>query len=360
MTSKEYIQKLRTAKYPLRGNKPKAMKAQMKIFESLDDHLMPDVYGNGEVIENFEKLLSEEFKKPGAIFFPSGTMAQQIALRVLCDRRGLKRVAYHPLCHLEIHEQGGIKELHHIETVLLGDADRVFTLEDLKEMDDVSVVLFELPQREIGGQLPSWDELVSMVNFCRERGIYTHLDGARIYECLPYYEKTVEEVGQLFDSVYVSFYKTFGGVTGAMLIGDEAMMIEAKIWKRRHGGDLYQLFPYIVTASEAYLRNKDKMQGYYEGAKAYAGKLSKVSGIKIIPEVPVSNMFHIHFDETPEVVMERLAYVIDEKNIALFGGIATNTDSLAKTEVYIGDAYGEVEELLVDQAIGLYEKEKLG
>jgi threonine aldolase len=351
MTAKDYAQKVRSAQYQLRGNGPKSMKEQMAVFETLDNALMSDVYGTGEVIENFEKLLSVEFGKPAAVFFPSGTMAQQIALRIHCDCKALKRVAYHPLCHLEIHEQDGIKELHQIETILLGDPERVFTLEDLKEMGEVAVVLFELPQREIGGQLPSWDTLVSMVNYCKERGIYTHLDGARIYECLPYYQKTAAEVGQLFDSVYVSFYKTFGAVTGAMLIGDDAMMAEAKIWKRRHGGDLYQLFPYIVTASDAFLNKKDKMTVYYEGAKAYAAKLSAVPGLRIIPEVPVTNMFHVYFDETPEVVMDQLGQVIDATGVSLFGGIGPKSDGLAKSEINIAEAYGKVAEHFIDQAI---------
>lgn len=265
---------------------------------------------------------------------------------------------YHPLCHLEIHEQEGIKELHHIETVLLGDADRLFTLEDLKQLGDVAAVLFELPQREIGGQLPNWEDLVAMVNYCKARGIVTHLDGARIYECLPYYQKTAAEVGQLFDSVYVSFYKTFGAVTGAMLIGDDTMMAEAKIWKRRHGGDLFQLFPYIVTASDAFMKYKDKMDTYYQSAKAYAAKLSTVPGLHILPKVPVTNMFHIHFDDTPEIVMEQLAHVIDTEGITLFGGIGLKADGLAKAEMTIGEAYAKAPEALIDQAIAHFTKRR--
>jgi len=356
MKAIDYAQKLKKAQVQLRGNGPKSMKEQMSVFESLDNDLMPDTYGTGEVIGNFEKLLCTEFGKSAAVFFPSGTMAQQVALRIHCDRKALKRVAYHPLCHLEIHEQDGIKELHHIETILLGDSERLFTLEDLKQMGDVSVVLFELPQREIGGQLPTWDELVEMVNYCKARGIITHLDGARIYECLPYYQKSAKEVGQLFDSVYVSFYKTFGAVTGAMLIGDEAMMAEAKIWKRRHGGDLYQLFPYIVTASDAFLRYKEKMSMYYEQAKMYAAMLSVIPGLHIIPKIPVTNMFHIHFNSTPEVIMDQLGQVIETEGVALFGGIGQKADGFAKTEMNIGEAYGKVPDHVLYKALEFFTK----
>lgn len=87
MTAKDYGQMVRSALYQLRGNGLKSMKAQMSVFEALDNTLMPDLYGTGDVIDDFEKLLSSEFGKSAAVFFPSGTMAQQIALRIHCDHK---------------------------------------------------------------------------------------------------------------------------------------------------------------------------------------------------------------------------------------------------------------------------------
>ena len=99
-------------------------------------------------------------------------MAQQIALRIWCDRKGVKRVAYHPLCHLEIHEEDGLKELHQIESILLADKDRLICLEDVQALDqDIACLLLRNPQREIGGQLPAYEELEAISAYCRERGI---------------------------------------------------------------------------------------------------------------------------------------------------------------------------------------------
>jgi threonine aldolase len=351
MISENYLQMIKQAQYQLRGHKTKSMKDEMAIFNTLKDCQMPDVYGKGEVIEAFQNTLSKEFNKQSAVFFPSGTMAQQIALRIWCDQKGLMCVAYHPLCHLEIHEQDGIKELHHIDTVLLGEKDHLFTIDDLKNMKDVAAVLFELPQREIGGQLPSWNELIEMTAYCKERGIRTHLDGARLYECLPYYQKTPSEVGELFDSIYISFYKGFGSITGAMLIGDEEIIREAKIWKRRLGGDLYHLYPYIVPAADLFAKRKGKMAEYYEYAKAYALKLSSIKGISIHPTIPVSNMFHVHFNDTAERVMTQMIDVMKMEGVALFGGINATAEGFAKTEISIGDNYGLIEESIIDKAI---------
>lgn len=352
--SELYQNAYKKATYKLRGHQPTTVKAEMRVFQTLSDEVMPDVYGTGAVIEQFEERIAADLGMEAAVFFPSGTMAQQIALRIWCDTKELKKVAYHPLCHLEIHEQDGLKELHHIETVLLGDRERLFTLEDLKAIPDVAVVLFELPQREIGGQLPSWDALVEMVAYCKSRGFHTHLDGARLYECLPYYGKTPAEVATLFDSAYLSFYKGFGGVTGAMLAGPKAFMSQAKIWKRRHGGDLYHLYPYIITAEASYDLRKDRMGIYYGQAKEFAELLSVVDNITLLPSTPVSNMFHVRFPEDVEAVKNQLTEVMTTCGVALFGGIHQTEFGYSKTEVTIGDAYGEIHKDKIIEAISMF------
>src|SRR5213595_360225 len=69
-----------------------------------DPETMPDYYGQGEVIANFEQLIANLLGKEAAVFMPSGTMCQQIALRIWAERRGIRNIAFHPTCHLEIHE----------------------------------------------------------------------------------------------------------------------------------------------------------------------------------------------------------------------------------------------------------------
>ena len=72
-------------------------------------------------------------------------------------------------------------------------------------------MLLELPQRELGGTLPTWDELVAQVTWARERGAAVHLDGARLWEATPFYDqsydKSLANIAALFDTIYVSFYK---------------------------------------------------------------------------------------------------------------------------------------------------------
>ena len=136
-----------------------------------------------------------------------------------------------------------------------------------------------------------------------------------------------------------------------MLIGDAEMIWEAKIWKRRLGGDLYHLYPYIVPAADLFAKRKGKMGEYYEHAKAYALKLSTIKGISIHPKIPVSNMFHVHFNDTAEQVMTQIIDVMKIEGVALFGGISTTAEGFAKTEISLGDNYGLIEESIIDKAI---------
>lgn len=297
-----------------------------------------DIYGNGELIKTFERKMIDLLGHDDAVFFPSGTMAQQIALRIWSDEQNNRMVAYHPLCHLEIHEQDGLKKLHEIEPILVGEADQMMTIDDVKALPDVSCLLLELPQRELGGLLPSREELEVICAYARDRGIRLHLDGARLLEVLPYYEAEAKDIAQLFDSVYISFYKGLGGVAGAILAGPEPFCQEARIWKRRYGGDLISLYPYILSADFYYEQRKDRMAEYHAAAKELAVRLNAISGISTRPLEPVSNMFHLYFEAEKAVVEEKLIEIQSHGKVGI-AGYLVEKDSGCATEVNIGDSF---------------------
>lgn len=352
MTS--YQEQLKLTKYRVRDHGPLSIEAGLEGLLAASHGHEPDVYGTGSLLTTFEKQIADDLGMPQGVFFPSGTMAQQIMMRIMCEEKKLFKVAYHPLCHMEIHEQEGLKVLHHIESHLLGEKNRLFTLTDLAQIEAVSAVVFELPQRELGGVLPSWDDLVEMTSYCKTRGFYVHLDGARLFEVLPYYQKSAQEVCALFDTVYISFYKGLGAITGAMLLGPPTWMDEAKIWKRRHGGDLFHLYPYILSAKSAYALRKDKMAAYWESAKVFAKRLNQIQGIHTKPLVPVCNMFHVVFDQSDTVVMQVLTEVMKETHVALFGGIKPLSDKQATTECTLGDRWPTIPEGVLENALSCF------
>ena len=329
--------------HQLSGHGKRTVGVLQQAFAEVDPNQVSDHYGTGEVIMRFEQKMAQELGMEDAIFFPSGTMAQQIALRIWADETGNRNVAYHPLCHLEIHEQDGLKELHHLEAILLGDDDRLMTLDEVKALPDVACLLIELPQRELGGYLPPFAELEAISHLCRERGIRLHLDGARLLETLPYYEKTAEEVCALFDSVYVSFYKGIGGIAGAILAGPKPFCAEARVWKRRYGGDLIGLYPYIIPADYYYELRKDRMGTYVEQAKELARRFNAIDGVWTTPEVPVTNMFHLHLEGDDEAVAARIQSVQETTGVGVTGYLVSH-DDYCSTEISIGDAYGEIDE----------------
>ncbi|MCI3922187.1 beta-eliminating lyase-related protein [Paenibacillus sp. TRM 82003] len=346
----------RRAAYPLGGHGPRNLQVLKDALDTADGSDDSDLYGAGLVIEGFQAKIARILGKEAAVFFPSGTMAQQIALRIWCDRSGTKRVAYHPLCHLEIHEQDGLKELHGIEPVLLANERRTILLDDVLSMqEDVACVLLELPQREIGGVLPPYEDLVGISAHCREKGIKLHLDGARLFEVLPYYSVTAEEICALFDSVYVSFYKGIGGVAGAMLAGDASFTEASKVWKRRHGGDLISLYPYIVSADYYFGRRAGEMGRYYEYAKELAAAFAACRGAEVRPEVPVSNMFHVHF-RRPKAEMETLLAAVYVETDVAFTGSLKETEGGCCFEMSLGDRYADAPKSRIEAAIRLLDE----
>lgn len=325
----------------LSGHGKREVGVLKRAFEQVRDDEPSDQYGQGKTIRQFEEKMAQVLGKESAVFFPSGTMAQQIALRIWCDETGKNMVAYHPLCHLEIHEQDGLKELHHIEPILVGDENRLMTLEEIQALPDIACLLLELPQREIGGELPTFEELVAIHEHCREKGIYLHLDGARLFESLPYYEKEASEICALFDSVYVSFYKGIGGIAGAILAGPKLFCDTSKVWKRRYGGDLISLYPYILSSDYYYELRKDKMAEYRDEAVRLAARFNELDGVWTTPRIPVTNMFHLHFCGAKEEVGERIAGIQEETGIGITGYLVEK-EGYCSTEISIGDVYPEI------------------
>ena len=142
-----------------------------------------DTYGEGEELQAFEAKVAERLGMEAARFLPSGSMAQPIAMRLWCEEAKLARFGMHPTCHLELHEHRGYERLHGLSATLVGPAHRPMLPSDLAEVHEaLAALVIELPTRENGGQLPSWEELNELCASARERGIRLHLDGARLCE----------------------------------------------------------------------------------------------------------------------------------------------------------------------------------
>ena len=299
-----------------RHDTPTVKESMQALADFASEDSRPDMYGSGSLINTFEQEVASMLGHESAVFMPSGTMAQQIALRIWAERQNNFNVAFHPTAHLEIYEQTAYRELHSLRGILVGNPHRLMTMEDLEHIGRaVGVLLIELPQREIGGALPTWDELSSIIEWAKQNDIKLHLDGARLWECKPFYDRDYAEIAGQFDSVYVSFYKMLGGIAGAILAGPEDFIQEAKIWQRRHGGNLVQMYPYVLSAKMGMEKILPRVHIFHDKAVEIAAAIGQHPDIEITPDPPPTNMMHIFLKASGKALKEASLDIAEEHGL---------------------------------------------
>jgi threonine aldolase len=276
-------------------------------------------------------------------------MAQQSMLRVWCDTTGSRRVAIPALSHPLEHEGDGPRLLHRFEFEWLTDGPTVPQAEHLAAIRGrLGAAFLELPLRDAGYLLPSWDELVAFSRACRERGVPLHLDGARIWESAPYLGHSPAEIAGLADSVYVSLYKGLGGLSGAALAGPEDEVAQARVWRSRMGGTLFSLMPFAVAALRGLDRELPRMAEYHERAVLLAQRLA-ARGIRVTPQPPHATAFRIHVEREVADLDERRVVAMEAEQVRLSPPwFASDTPGWSWTELVVGPATMEWD---VDEAV---------
>ncbi len=302
-----YQDAAREARWSILRHPPLSMAAMLRQLadraECCDE---PDVYGSGALIEDFEQRIAAMLGKPAALFLPSGTLVQPLALKIHSDQRQKNTVGLHPTSHLVLHEQDGYQQLWGLRGQLIGDKHRVLSYGDLQRQqpDKLAAVVLELPMREIGGQLPEWDDLQQQVDWARQHNIAVHIDGARLWQCPAYYNRSLADIAALADSVYVSLYKDIGGIAGAVLAGDADFISEARIWNRRAGGNLISVYPYILAAEQGLADNLASIDEAVTYARRLGPLLDGVAGAQVNPPIPQTAMFHLHIDQDADTLIQ--------------------------------------------------------
>jgi threonine aldolase len=296
-----------------------------------------DVYGESGPVERLESELTGLFGVEAAAFFPSGIMAQQAALRIHAERAGSRRVALPDLSHLLLHEEDGPRLLHGLEFTFL---TRGFETPAARHLEAIpgrlGAVLAELPLREAGCLLPTWDELAELSQASRARGVALHFDGARIWESQPWFGRPLPEIAALADSLYVSFYKGLGGLAGAALLGPADFIAEARLWRRRHGGTVYHLTAEAVSALAGLKDQLPVVADMVAWARSFAAGLPSL--IIVQPGVPHTNQFLVYAAGDADSVNERLLALIEERRIGLPAWHAAQEPGRISTEFTVSRA----------------------
>jgi threonine aldolase len=298
-----------------------------------------DRYGDGGVVAELEAEIAGVLGLPAAVYLPSGTMAQQSVLRVHAERRGRRTVVFHPECHLDRHEGRALERLHDLVGRPVGERSRLLTLDDLTAVaESPAALVIELPQRDLGGQQPGWDELQAQVAWARDRGAAAHLDGARLWESSAGYGRSPAEIAALFDTTYVSFYKGIGALPGCCLAGPEDVVAEVREWRGRMGGTLFGLWPGAASALSCLRRRLPRMPQYLDRARAIADVVRDLRGVTVVPDPPQTPMLHLLLRTSPEA-FEAAARTLAEQGLWTWEKpMPTGDPGVQRVEFSVGDA----------------------
>ncbi len=308
----------------------------------------PPATGTSFELAAFEARIARELGKPAAAYFPTGTMAQQIALRVWCDRARNINIAFHPTSHLELHEHKAYAMLHGLRALHVGTSTRLMTLADIRSITDpLGAFLIELPQREIGALLPRWNDLVLMTDSARRTGAKVHLDGTQLWQAAPYYGRSHAEIAELFDSGYVSFDTELDTIMGGVLVGDADFIAEARVWQRRHGCCLPSMPLLALAAERSFDRHIDKMAAYRDRALELSEAFAKIDGV--VPNAPQTSTFHVFLrGDRARIEARAHAYARETGTFVLTRLASTVVPGIQKWEFVVGEATMalEIDEIL--------------
>ncbi|MEU8982493.1 beta-eliminating lyase-related protein [Streptomyces sp. NPDC048309] len=283
-----------------------------------------DIYGN-RIVEALEERVAGLLGMEAAAFFPTGTMAQQVALRCWAGRTGNATVALHGLSHPEVHERNALSTVSGLRPVRVTSEPRLPTADEVRDFEEpFGALMLELPLRDAGFVLPSWEELSEVVEAARERDAVVHFDGARLWECTPHFGRPLEEIAGLADSVYVSFYKSLGGYSGAALAGPKTLVDEAKTWRHRYGGMVIHQFPAVLSALAGLERELPRLPEYVSHARVVAAALREgfaaagVPWARVHPEEPHTHEFQVWLPYDAEVLADASVEQAEETKTFLF------------------------------------------
>jgi threonine aldolase len=245
----------------------------------------------GGAVERLERRMAEALGKEAAVFMPSGTLANHLALRLLARRGG--RVLVQRESHIYRDCGDCAQELSGLTLVPLAAGKTSFTLdhviaetarEEERVRTSISVISIESPVRRCQGEVFDLAEMRRITAFARERGIGLHLDGARLFLAAPYTGITPAAYAAPFDTVYVSLYKYFNAASGAILAGPRLLLDGLYHQRRMFGGGLRQAWPFAAVA----LHYLDGFAARFAEAAALADKL-----FQVLAEHPKVQIFRI-------------------------------------------------------------------
>ncbi|REE25611.1 L-threonine aldolase [Winogradskyella pacifica] len=281
-----------------------------------------DVFREDPTVNELEERLATLFGKQKALFFPSGSMANQIAIKlhtnpgeqVICDK----------YAHIYNYEVGGVA-FHSGASCKLIDGHRgMFTAEQVKEAinpseyyySQTSLVEVENTTNKGGGACWDFQELENIKNVCKTNNLGFHLDGARLWNAMVAKYETTMQYGQLFDTVSVCLSKGLGCPIGSVLIGDAEIMKKSLSLRKLFGGNMRQVGYLAAAGLYALDNNIERLADDHKRAKEIGAELSKLSIIRKVEPIETNIVI---FELNDGVDEAQFLNNLKEKNIHIIG-----------------------------------------
>lgn len=258
---------------------------QMKEF-MMDAVVGDDVFDDDETVNLLQNKVAKLFNKEAALFCPSGTMANQIAIKIHTNSPG--EVICDELAHVYKYEGGGIGFNSGLATKLLkGDKGRltVKLIESSINPDDIhfpptQLVCLENTCNKGGGSIYELTEIKKISKFCKKNKLKFHLDGARIFNAIVESNYTSQEIGEQFDTISVCLSKGLGAPIGSLLIGSTNDIKKARRVRKILGGGMRQVGYLAAAGIYALDNNINRLKDDHQRAKLLAVELSQLNWIK--------------------------------------------------------------------------------
>ena len=249
-----------------------------------------DFYGQGGAVSAMEKKFEEITGKEKAIFMPTGTMANQLAISVLSGENA--KVFVQETSHVFRDEADAAQTVFNKRLIPLAKGETYFTAQGLEESVDYHIhgevfksgfgaISVENPVRRADGRMVPIEEIRKISAYCRKNNFKLHLDGARIYMASAWSGTSIKEYASYFDTIYISLYKYLGASAGAVLCGDKVVIDKMQHLVKVHGGSMFGNWMNAAMVLHKLDGIEDRMQKIVKKSQEVFDRLNQLTGIKI-------------------------------------------------------------------------------
>jgi threonine aldolase len=273
-----------------------------------------DVFGQDPTVNALEAKAAKMFGKEAAVFCPSGTMTNQIAIRT--HTRPLDEVICDEYSHIYQYETGGYAANSGVSICLIKGTNGKITAEqiageikaDFDWLPNSQLVVLENTCNKGGGSYYTLDEVQTIRDLCNERGLKLHLDGARLFNALVESGEKTEAWGAMFDSISICISKGLGAPVGSVLIGDAAFIKRARKVRKVMGGGMRQA-GYLAAACIYALENHvERLKEDNDHAREMGAVLEHLSYVENVRPVKTNILiFDVKAPWTAASFLEELA-----------------------------------------------------